>query len=58
MDIHISKSKSSLHISRRNLSYKNHAKKGFMALKLDMSKAYERVQWTFFEHIMGKAAGF
>ena len=27
---------------------------GFMALKLDMSKAYNRVEWVFFENVMRK----
>ena len=40
-----------LHALRRKVNGK---KKGFMSLKLDMSKAYDRVEWVFIEGMMRK----
>ncbi|XP_027096192.1 uncharacterized protein [Coffea arabica] len=47
----------SIMVSHEYLHYlnnKRHGKDGFMAVKLDMSKAYDRVEWSFLEAIMQK----
>lgn len=34
------------------ITNKRQGKKGYVAMKLDMSKAYDRVKWCFLKHIM------
>ena len=36
------------------LEHKKDGKKGYMAIKMDMSKAYSRVEWAFIEKVMEK----
>ena len=37
-----------------SLDHKKHGKESFMAIKLNMSKAYDRVEWVFVEKVMRK----
>ena len=36
------------------LEHKKEGKENFMAVKLDMSKAYDRLEWGFIERVMEK----
>ena len=37
-----------------SLSRRNNGKKDFLALKFDMSKAYDRIMWVFLERVIEK----
>ena len=36
------------------LNHKNEGKESYMSIKLDMSKAFDRVEWNFIHEVMSK----